>query len=486
MGDVRGQKGHLGPAVLAVVLLVSALVSPACGLLPTGWDSVGAFDLPELGEPLETPAAALPADRPSPYSQATKVPATPTGTPAPLAASQPNRMTILCLGLDSADPNASYRRSDTVIVISVDFASRSAGMLSIPRDLYVPITGLTPPQRNRINTAYVWGEYYHYPGGGPALAMRTVRETLGIPIDHYAAIDFRGFVKAIDALGGVDITLDAAVYDPYLTKWAFPAGRQHMDGDTALRFARVRYMDSDFQRARRQQKLLLALRDQALRSDTLPRLPALLTSLWGAIKTDLSPAQVLSLVRLGSEMDAGRIHNHIIDETMVTPYRTAAGAAVLLPNDAAIRKLAQEVLAAAPAKAATPTSTRSPTATATRQTAGQTATPSATPKPTASPTAKERLVQEAARVELLNGAGIRNLAAGTRAILQAEGVQVVRIGDADRFTYAETLLIVYVDKPLARDLLIRKLGIKPQNVRVTPSATMGADLRVILGKDRTP
>jgi LCP family protein required for cell wall assembly len=395
-------------------------------------------------------------------------------------------MNILCLGLDSADPNTPYRRSDTVIVISVDLAGKSAGMLSIPRDLYVPITGLNPPQRNRINTAYVWGEYYRYPGGGPALAMRTVRETLGIPIDHYAAIDFRGFVKAIDALGGVDITLDKALSDPHLTKWAFPAGRQHMDGETALRFARVRYMDSDFQRERRQQKLLLALRDQALRPDTLPRLPALLTSLWGAVKTDLSPAQVLSLVRLGSEIDASRIHNHIVDETMVTSYRTPAGAAVLLPNEAAIRKLAQEVLSAPSAKAATPIPIPSPSRSPTTRPVSPTATASPTARPTPPVTDKARLLQEAARVELLNGAGVRNLAASTRTILQGEGFQVARIGDADRFTYPETLLIVYVDKPFTRELLSRRLGIKPQNVQVTPNLKMGADLRVILGRDRAP
>ena len=246
------------------------------------------------------------------------------------------RINILCLGLDNLDPKAAYRRSDTIIVVSIDPVAGTVGMLSIPRDLYVTINGLTPPQKNRINAAYVFGDYYEYPGGGIALARRTVQETLGIPIHNYVAVDFQGFIKAVDAIGGVDITLDKALSDPYLTQWSFPAGPQHLNGEQALRFARIRYMDNDLQRERRQQKLLLALREQALRVDILPRLPALLASLSGSFSTDLSVTDILSLAPLAAGIDPSRIQNRIFDETMVTSYRTSAGAMVLLPNEAAI------------------------------------------------------------------------------------------------------------------------------------------------------
>lgn len=293
-------------------------------------------------------SAARPNPDPGgPPQQASGVPtlsptAVPVPTPLPAWDSQ-SRINILCLGLDDLNPKARYRRSDAIIVISIDPATKSAGMLSIPRDLYVPITGIKVPQRNRINTAYVWGEYYKYPGGGPALAMRVVQETLNVPIHHYIAVDFQGFIKAIDAIGGVDIVVDKPIYDPRMPGWYIPAGKQHLNGTMALRYVRFRYSDNDLHRQRRQQAFLLAVRDQVLRMDIIPKLPALLLSLWGSFKTDLTPAQILSLARLGAEIDPSRIKNRIIDETMVTSYRTPAGAAVLLPKEAAIRQLAREV-----------------------------------------------------------------------------------------------------------------------------------------------
>jgi len=365
---------------------------------------------------------------------------------------------ILCLGLDDLDPNARYRRSDTIIVVSVDPATKSAGMLSIPRDLYVPITGIKVPQRNRINTAYVWGEYYRYPGGGPALAMRVVQETLGVPIHHYVAVDFQGFIKAI--------------YDPRAPGWYIPAGKQHLNGTMALRYVRFRYSDSDFYRQRRQQKFLLAVRDQVLRMDILPKLPTLLSTLWGSFKTDLTPAQILALARLGGEIDPRNIKNRIIDETMVTSYRTPTGAAVLLPKEAAIRQLAREVLSGAPAMAVAPSPTPMPPS-----------VPTPAPQATATPSERERLAKEGASIEVLNGTNVRGLAARTRTRLQEQGFRVIRIGDADRYTYAETLLFVYRDKPFTRELLVQRLGIKPQNVRFTPNARATADLRLILGRD---
>ena len=394
-------------------------------------------------------------------SQLGPAPVTAPTAPATTSTST-NRINILCLGLDNLDPKATYRRSDTIIVVSLDPGTNSAGMLSIPRDLYVTISGLNPPQRNRINAAYVFGDYYRYPGGGIALARRTVQETLGIPIHHYVAVDFNGFIKAIDALGGVDITLDKPLSDPYLTKWSFPAGPQHLNGEQALRYARIRYMDNDFQRERRQQTLLLALRDQALRPETFARLPSLLTSLWGSFKTDMSLADILALLPVAAAVSPSAIHNHIIDETMVTPYRTAAGAAVLLPKETAIRKLVDEVLQRPPA----PTASTTPAA-----------------GTTTAMTDRQMLQDEKARVEILNGTNTKGLAARTQAALQAEGYQVSRIGDADRYTYQATMLIVYADKPFTRELLIQRLSIKPANVQVQLNPKAGADLRVVLGAD---
>jgi LCP family protein required for cell wall assembly len=467
---------------LLAALAILAAVGLACDLLPVSPPNSVLPGFPEAGEPIDL----APGTATAPPGTVIGAPAGPTPSagltqttalemkPAPTVATpqraSQERINILCLGLDNLDPNAAYRRSDTIIVVSLDPATKSVGMLSVPRDLYVPINGLTPPQRNRINAAFVFGDYYRYPGGGIALARRTVQETLGIPIHYYVAVDFRGFVKAIDALGGVDLTLDKALTDP-LTRWSFPAGPQHLSGEKALQFARVRYVDNDFQRERRQQMLLLALRNQALRLDTVPRLPGLLTSLWGTFKTDLSAADILSLAPLAAGIDISRIHNHIIDETMTTPYRTQAGAMVLLPKEDAIRKLVAEVLQKPPASVPM---------------AGSPAAQVVAP-PTATPAGDlARLQAEKARIEILNGTNTKGLAALTQSSLRLLGYQITRIGDADRYTYANTMLTIYIDKPATRELLIQRFHIKAENVKVAINLKSTVDLRLTLGADAVP
>jgi LCP family protein required for cell wall assembly len=468
-------------SLLAALAILAALVL-ACDVMPVSQPDSVLPDLPEAGEPIDLalgtataqPGAMIGAPAgPTPsagLTQTTAVAMKPAPTVAAPQRAFQERINILCLGLDNLDPNAAYRRSDTIIVVSLDPATKSVGMLSVPRDLYVPINGLTPPQRNRINAAFVFGDYYHYPGGGIALARRTVQETLGIPIHYYVAVDFRGFVKAIDALGGVDITLDKALSDP-LTHWSFPAGPQRLNGEKALQFARVRYLDNDFQRERRQQMLLLALRNQALRLDILPRLPGLLTSLWGTFKTDMSAADILSLAPLAASVDISRIHNHIIDETMTTPYRTQAGAMVLLPKEDAIRKLVAEVLQKPPASVPV---------------AGSPAAQVAAP-PTATPAGDlARLQAEKARIEILNGTNTKGLAALTQSALRLLGYQITRIGDADRYTYANTVLTIYIDKSATRELLVQRFHIKAENVKVAINLKSAVDLRLTLGADAVP
>ncbi len=447
--------GVISAALVAAALVVAGIEPGSLGDLSL--DAAGPNDVSgELADAEFLPPSGQQSVSVYPPAAATQFPA---------LASQ-DRINILFLGLDNLDPKAPYRRSDAMIIVSLDPATRSAGMLSVPRDLYVTISGLKPPQKNRINAAYVFGDYYKYPGGGIALAMRTVQETLGISINHYVAVDYAGFVKAVDAIGGVDITLEKALSDPYLTKWSFPAGPQHLSGEQALRFARIRYMDNDFQRERRQQTLLLALRAQVLRAGMLPRLPALLSSLWGSFKTDMSPTDILALAGVAAEVDTARIHNHIIDETMVTPYRTPAGAAVLLPKPDAITKLVGEVLR----QPALPSGEKA----------------AANPTPTRQPLSSADLAAirvEAARVELLNGTSTKGLAGRTQTRLQALGLPVTRVGDADRYNYTQTLLYVYVEKPRTRDALAAALEIRPENVRVTLNPKVGSDLRVILGSE---
>jgi len=144
----------------------------------------------------------------------------------------------------------------------------SVGMLSIPRDLWVTIPGYG---ENRINTAHYLGDKNGYPGGGPALAMKTVQYNLGVPVHFYVRVDFDGFRRIVDTLGGIDIEIPQTINDPKYPDenygydpFYIEAGLQHLDGDTALKYARTRATaGADFARARRQQQVLFAIREKA-------------------------------------------------------------------------------------------------------------------------------------------------------------------------------------------------------------------------------
>ena len=120
------------------------------------------------------------------------------------------RVTILLLGLDHRDWEAGneYSRSDTMILLTLDPLTRTAGILSVPRDLWVAIPGF---KHGKINTAYYLGDAYNLPGGGPGLAVKTVEQFLGVPINYYAQIDFGAFVRFIDEIGGVKIDVPEAI-----------------------------------------------------------------------------------------------------------------------------------------------------------------------------------------------------------------------------------------------------------------------------------
>ncbi|HEY7909522.1 MAG TPA: LCP family protein, partial [Thermomicrobiales bacterium] len=156
---------------------------------------------------------------------------------------------ILLLGLDRRDSEPT--RSDTMIIVTVDLWNGVASMLSIPRDLVVPIPG---NGEDRVNAAYTYGQIAHPddPVAGPALAVETVSKQFKIPIEHYLQVDFNGFRVVVDAVGGVDISVseviddDAYPTDDYGYKHIhFDPGCYHMNGEQALEYARTRHASSD-------------------------------------------------------------------------------------------------------------------------------------------------------------------------------------------------------------------------------------------------
>jgi LCP family protein required for cell wall assembly len=175
---------------------------------------------------------------------------------------------------------------------------------------------------------------------GAALAMETVSYNLNIPIDHYILVDFGAFIRIIDILGGIDIEVPYDINDPEYPDMNYgydpfylSAGLQHLDGTTALKYARTRHQDSDFQRAARQQQVLMAVRNKALSlglTDMVRRAPDLYRQIEEGIRTDLGLDDMVRLAMTVNDVPKENIRSAVLDGNYVTSYRAPNGAAVLL------------------------------------------------------------------------------------------------------------------------------------------------------------
>jgi LCP family protein required for cell wall assembly len=182
------------------------------------------------------------------------------------------------MGLDERDwvEGLGAPRSDTMILFTIDPLSKTAGMISIPRDLWVNIPGFG---YSRINTAYSSGEGNKLPGGGPGLAMRTVEQLLGVPIQYYAQVDFAAFEEAVDAMGGLELCVPEKILVSVIgkeKKYPIKAGCHVYPGELGLGYARTRKTDGgDIDRAERQQQVILALRKQIFSPGNNPHMVAI-------------------------------------------------------------------------------------------------------------------------------------------------------------------------------------------------------------------
>jgi len=247
----------------------------------------------------------------------------------------PARINILLLGLDAREAERGPWRTDTMILISIDPAARAAGLLSIPRDLWVSIPGYAVD--GKINTAHFIGDVQGYPGGGPALARATVERTFDLPVPYYVRLNFSAFERFIDLIGGVDIYVEQPIDDPAYPDESYgfeplhiDAGWQHMDGRLALKYARTRHSAmGDFDRIRRQQQVIQAVRDAIVRSDRLPGLIAqigpVLDALGDSVQTNLTLGQLAQLARLGAQIDPAQVRLIGIAPSALTVFQA--------PND---------------------------------------------------------------------------------------------------------------------------------------------------------
>jgi LCP family protein required for cell wall assembly len=267
----------------------------------------------------------------------------------------PEQLTIAILGVDDRENNyAKPTRTDAISIVTVRLAQKSASVLSIPRDLYVPLPNLERVniQQDRINTAYLYGEVYGVEGGGPAEVKQTIELNFGIRVHRYLMLNFGAFVSFVDALGGIEVDVPKAIYDPQFPAedgsgtviFELPAGRQHLDGQTALRYARTRHQDDDYHRVARQQQVMLAIRDKLISPEVIPHIPALISSLSGLVKTDLTAEEITALACVGPQIDRAAIGMHAIDGTMVLAWTTPTGGRVSIPNRDVIAPMVEEFL----------------------------------------------------------------------------------------------------------------------------------------------
>lgn len=221
-------------------------------------------------------------------------------------------ITLLLIGIDYRDGEDEPSRSDSIIVMRIDPATGAVTMMSLPRDLLVTIPGYGS---DKINAAFAYGEDDH-PGGGPPLLAETISYSLNIQINYFVTVDFAGFRKIIDTLGGITLDVRAPIKDDQypsedfgLTRVYFPAGLQSMDGETALRYARTRHGDNDVARSERQQQVLMAMREKGskLNIDLLLNAKSLIEGMGDSFRTDLSFNQLLALANLARDINTADI-----------------------------------------------------------------------------------------------------------------------------------------------------------------------------------
>jgi polyisoprenyl-teichoic acid--peptidoglycan teichoic acid transferase len=223
-----------------------------------------------------------------------------------------NTVNVLVLGSDRR-PRMPNWRTDVIMIVVMDLNTGKAGVISIPRDVYIDVIPGHRP--NRINVIDYLGEQDEPDGGGPALLAEILEEKMGIPIHHYLRFDFEGFKKVVDALGGLEIMVDCPVYD-YLPEedisLALRPGLQRLDGKQALGYVRSRRQGGDLERSRRQQRVIWAVRDQIRNENLITRVPALYAALHDSVQTDIGLVAAIRYVRFALSLKEENVHGLVL------------------------------------------------------------------------------------------------------------------------------------------------------------------------------
>jgi len=385
-----------------------------------------------------------------------------------------SRINILFIGLDARDweANTGPPRSDTMILFTIDPISKTAGMLSVPRDMWVNIPGFG---YSRINTAYSSGEGAKLPGGGPGLAMKTVEQLLGVPVHYYAQIDFNTFTDMVNEIGCIWLfPEEKLVLDPVGPGMDHvvitPGGERKLCGWQVLAYARIRKTaGGDADRSRRQQQVIFALRDQIFEPDVFPELmkkaPTLYKQFSSGIHTNLAFEDALQLAVLGKDIDPTTIKTGVIDpqEGMALFYNTTLNgepASVLKPVMDKIQVLRDEIF--------TSTGPLSPLA---------------VPFDNTDPNVLSQAMRdEEARVRVLDGTFTPGLDQRAGTFFQSYGMGVVEVGPSPE-AQSQTVVIVYGPKLYTVKWMQGIFGVDDSRIRFSPDPNSTVDIEIRLGSD---
>jgi polyisoprenyl-teichoic acid--peptidoglycan teichoic acid transferase len=485
LGKARLPRNPLSAAGLLAIVLVMAgshvVVARydmlALDALTSGCIFIGDdLDQQCANDPSESasPSASTSGESPDATAEVTPspTPEPPTGTQVPEVSIPPwdgkQRLNILLIG---ADEQEGGHNTDTLITVSIDPVSKQVAMFSIPRDT-VDLPVPSGPARNawgrsyrgKINSFFVQnrGRSDLWPGNNRTRGYNAVKammsELYGLDVKYFVEVNFNGFKKVVNAVGGVTINVQVPVVDdeyPGSTgrtqRLYIPSGIQHMDGEQALRYARSRNTSNDFDRGARQQRVLLSLREQADPQILLPRLPELVDALKSAVRTDIPLDQLDELLGLASGIDTANIRSYVFGPPYSQDTCNDSRGCVVLPNIPRIKDAIKNAFSIDPADQAQ----------------------------------QERLAGEGAGVWVLNGTGEPNRGAKLAGYLEFHGLAASAPRQKPEGAVpAKTVVTVYngAETKLPETIAYLEKLFKV-TVKTASDPTVRTDVVIVIGRD---
>ena len=371
-----------------------------------------------------------------------------------LATSKPMEpYNVLILGVD-ARPEETQFRSDSMILAHIDPATKRAWLVSIPRDTLATVPGYGD---RKINDAHFFG--------GPALTIKTVSQFTGLKINHYVELNFNGFKRAVDGMGGVWVDVPVAINDidaersPHHRAAKVPAGYQLLDGEHALTFVRARHQfkDQDFSRMKDQQIFFKAMAEQMSKTSNVAQIPGIVTAVAPYIRTDMN---LMDMIKTGLALrEAGG--KNVYTTTVMGEWKVPVpgGQGYIYPDKVGLATIVSDIKAE-----------RSFEGTKTVKAAANGSLASSTKKPSQ------------VTVTVRNGAGFAGAATQAGSILKAQGFKVPTVGNANQNVYNQTLVVYKTDIGLAQLVA----GYLPPNAKIVQSRglySFKTSVLVIVGKD---